>query len=207
MLAALGVVTAVWQARPRISEEEVRDLVITRIQSEAPAAFLVTGTLDLTATTTVSSTRYLLPRVLDLSLGTSRATVRVPARVAYGFDVRNLRAEMITVRGDSLIEVALPALRVFSVEPSLTELEVETERGWARIDPSTLPRLERRALANIETGLRTQADAHLRDAAQPRINTGRALDRLLRPVLSAAGLENVQLEFEITRELELRPRG
>ncbi|HEY0674449.1 MAG TPA: DUF4230 domain-containing protein, partial [Longimicrobiales bacterium] len=108
-------------ALPSFTQEDVRESVITTIQSEAEASFLVTGSLDITATTFVENTREVLPWLLDLSLGTSRATVQVPGRAYYGFDVRTLKAEQIRLIGDTLVEIDVPAPQVYSVEPNLSE--------------------------------------------------------------------------------------
>ncbi|MGH7482628.1 MAG: DUF4230 domain-containing protein [Longimicrobiales bacterium] len=204
-LVALGIGIALWQARPRLSEEEIQRLAFTSIQRESAESFLVTGSLALRATATVASRRILLPEFLDLEIGRTSATVRVPAKVSYGFDVRGLDDDMIDVEGDSIIEVEIPPLRIYSIETDLSALEIETRQGWLRLDGDTPDRLERQALANIERAFREQAQAHLRDSTQPRINTARALQRLLVPVLGAAGITDPDLRFEITSEIELRP--
>ena len=53
-----------------VSEERVREHIIATVQSEARQSFLVTGSLDITATTTIENSRDLLPRLLDINLGT-----------------------------------------------------------------------------------------------------------------------------------------
>lgn len=198
VLVVVGGITAVWQiisARPRVSETEVRQIIQTSIQREAEASFLVTGYLEVTTTAIVDNTRILFPEILDLRLGTTRATVRAPGRISYGFEVSDLQQEMIYV-DDDLIFVQIPNLQVYSTEPDLSQLEVETDIGWARL-PASGRSAERRAVAELSNSLRRQGEAHLEDAVQPRLNTARALERLLVPVLTAAGIENPQIRFEV----------
>jgi hypothetical protein len=42
-------------------------------------------------------------------------------------------------------------------------------------------------------------------ATQPRVNTAKALEKLLRPVLVAAGVPNPRFRFEIGDELVMLP--
>lgn len=191
---------------PRLTGADVRDALFTTIQREAPEAFLVTGRLELTATTRVENSKTLLPGLLDLDLGTTRATVRVPGRVSYGFPVDSLRPEMVTLREDGIIEVELPALSIYSVEPRLSALEVETVRGWARLG-SEEDAVERRAVAIVERAMRQQARAHLRTSYQSRINTARAMERMLTPALKGLGMESPRFRFRIADDLVVEPTG
>src|SRR5690606_6574394 len=86
IVLAMAVVYGVRQlwSPPEVLVQDVRELVHTTIQREAGASFLVTGYLDVVATATVENRQVLLPGMLDLSLGTTRATVRVPGMVSYG---------------------------------------------------------------------------------------------------------------------------
>jgi hypothetical protein len=196
-----AAVVAVWRLVPRVSEETVRQTVLSTIQREAPASFLVTGTLDATATVTVRNTKTLLPGVLDLSLGTSRTTVRVPGRIGYGFDVRTLTPEHVRVGEDGTVEVAIPDLRVFSVEPNLGAMQVQTRRGWARSQAGA-EALEAEALRRVQTALRQQGNAYLRGrAVQARTNTAEALEAMLRPALAAAGVAEPRFRFRLTPEI------
>jgi hypothetical protein len=181
---------------PRFTEEEVRASVLTTVQSEAQASFLVTGTIDIVATTTVENTREILPQLLDLSLGTSKATVQVPGRAFYGFDVRDLKPQHIRVSGDSLVEIDVPRPRVYSVEPNLSDMRVWTERGWARSGAST-QRAERRAIALINGALMRQATAHVRTSLQPQANTAQALQQMLTPALQQLGMRSPVYRFRI----------
>lgn len=184
-----------WWAPPQVSETEVRSLIHTSIQREAEESFFVTGSLDVTTTAIVDNTRIILPDVLDLRLGTTRATVRAPGRVSYGFDVNELQEEMIHVAGN-VISIQIPRLQVYSAEPDLTQLEVETEMGWARL-PASARSAERRAVAELNAALRRQGETHLSNAMQPRVNTARALEQLLMPVLRATGIMSPELRFEL----------
>lgn len=197
----LAAFSALRRLVPRVSEETVRQTVLTAIQREAPASFLVTGTLDATATVTVRSTRTLLPGLLDVPLGTSRATVQVPGRIAYGFDVRTLSPAHVRVHEDGTVEVAIPELRIFSVEPRLDAMQVHTTRGWARSEAGARA-LEASALRRVQGALRQQGDAYLRGSAvQARTNTSEALEAMLRPALVAAGVAQPRFRFRLTPEL------
>lgn len=213
LAAVLGItllvvaVVAWWWVRPRIVEEDVQMSVVSTIQREAPASFYITGTLDLTTSVTVSNTKYLLPESLRLSLGTTRSTVRVPGRVSYGFDVRRLRPEDIQLLPDGVVEVRLPELEVFSVEPLLEDAEVQTDVGWARLHSSSGQRVEQEALTRIRDVLRRQAEAHLERAAQPRIHTARGLRLLLAPPLEAAGVASPRFRFQVGTDLVMEPAG
>ncbi len=197
-----GVLLAQWMRLPRLTEEQVRETLITTIERETPEAFLVTGVLDVTATVKVASDKTLLPGVLDLDLGTTSATVRAPGRVTYGFDVRLLRPEHIQLEGDSVVVVTIPPLRVFSAEPDLSRLEVETKVGWARLQKSSGERVERAALARLTPALRAQGAAHLSGTAlQPRLNTSRAMEAMLRPALAGLGRPGLKLRFQLAPEI------
>lgn len=184
-----------WWSPPRVSETQVRELIHTSIQRESTASFYVTGTLDVTTTAIVDNTRVLFPDLFDVSLGTTRATVRAPGRVSYGFDVAELQPEMIFVDGET-IWIQIPRLQVYSTEPDLTALEIETDVGWARM-PASARSAERRAIGELSDALRRQGEAHLESAMQPRVNTARALEVLLVPILRSAGIPNPQLRFEL----------
>lgn len=203
---ALGIGIGTLRERTRLSDSEVRDALFTTIQREAPEAFLVTGYLDITATTRVENSKVLLPGLIGLDLGTARATVRVPGRVSYGFPADSLKPEMVRLLEDGAVEVELPPLAVYSVEPDLSRLEVETERGWARLG-AVEDDVERRAIAIVETSMRRQGLAHLRSSYQPRINTARALERMLRPALEGLGMEDPVFRFRVGEDLFVQPAG
>ncbi|MBR9989309.1 MAG: DUF4230 domain-containing protein, partial [Gemmatimonadetes bacterium] len=212
VLLAVGVLLLVgaaglylWSVRPRLSETAVRDVIYSTIQRESPASFLITGTLEVTATTRVANTRTLLPGVMGIDLGTTSATVRVPGRVSYGFDVREITQDMIRVLPGDTIEVTVPEPSVFSVEPNLVQMEVETQRGWLRLSQATTDDVRGRAIQLVQQALRAQGEAHLRDSSQPGINTADAMYDMLRPALVAAGIDDPIIRFRIGR-LQLQRR-
>ncbi len=191
---------------PQITEQQVREAMYTALERESAAAFLVTGQLKMNVTTRVENSKVLLPGVIGLNLGTTRATVRVPGRVSYGFEADSLRPEMVRMLDDGTIQVEIPALAVYSAEADLSRLEVETTRGWARIG-SQEGRVERRALSIVETAMRRQALSHLRTSYQPRVNAARALERILVPALRGLGMEDPQLRFRLADDLVVLPTG
>ena len=211
LLLIVGLTLVVlWQVgwlRPRITEEEVRTAIVATLQREAPASFYVTGTLDLTTTATLENTKRFLPDVLDFSLGTTEAVVRLPGRAHYGFDVRHLRPQDVRLREDGTVEVTLPPLRIYAVEPDLNAMEVQTSVGWARMYRRSGRRVEQQAVRFAEDALRQQAEAHLTEAVQPRVHTAEAMEVLLRPVLQAAGVEHPTFRFQVGPELVLQPGG
>lgn len=180
---------------PVVSERQVRQAVHAALQREADTTFVVTGYLDLTATVRVDDTRVLLPTVFPLRLGTTSATVRVPGRASYGFDAGELRPEMIRVRADT-VDLRIPRLSVYAVEPDLERLQVETSTGWAR-HPVTAQQAERQAVQHLTAALRAQAEAHLGEAVQPRLNTASTLRALLSPVLQGAGLRDPTFRLHV----------
>lgn len=205
LLLALGVAVGLWWKAPGLTEEEVQRAVVTTIQREVPASFFVTGVIEATATTTVRNTKYLLPDLLGLNLGTTQATVRMPGRISYGFDAAVLRPEMIRLGDDDVVEVTLPELRIHAVEPDLSAMEVQTTVGWARLHSSSGQRVEQQAMEHVQRGLRRQGQDHLQRSTQPRLNTARALEKLLTPVLQAAGMAEPRFRFQIGPHLVLTP--
>ena len=197
VLLLLLLFSYVWDRRPRVTEEQIRQTVQTTLQRETPQSFLVTGSLDIVGSAAVSRRTVLLPGLLNVPLSTDRVAVRVPARVTYGFDIRGITGENIRVENDSIVRVTIPDLRVQAVESNLGALEIKADRGWVRLDAEQIRRLESRALRNVDTALRAQAAAHLRDSVQPRLNTARALESMLRPAVEAAGLKNAVFRFQL----------
>ncbi|PSR01892.1 MAG: hypothetical protein BRD47_04830 [Bacteroidetes bacterium QS_8_68_28] len=195
MLVAAGIAAFWWMQRPSLSEKKVRRDVIATLQREAPSSFLVTGKLKTTVTSTITNDKILLPDVLDLNVGTTETTARVPGTVHYGFDVSTLRPEDIRVGPGDTVTVTLPELSLQSVEPSLRHMEVRTEAGWTRLGDGSGARTREAALDVAEKALRKQGKAHLKDSGQPRRNTARALRTMLTPVLKAAGAQDPVLQF------------
>src|SRR5690606_8644628 len=197
LLIGGALVVSVWQLRPRLTQEDVQVTVLTTLAEEAPASFYVTGTLRFATTVEGRSEKTLLPGLLNLDLGTTRAEVRVPGRVAYGFDVRALRPEHIRYGDDGVVEVDVPALQVFSVEPELERAEIRTEVGWARLHGSSGQEMERRALRAVRPAMRQTAQRHLQTSETPRLHTAEALARLLATPLRAAGLAAPRFRFRL----------
>jgi len=216
LLVAVGLllVTAVvlllvplaWQHRPRLTAEQARALVSSTLQHEARAAFLVTGTLDVIVTTRVTNTKRLLPGFLNIPLGTAEATVRVPGRVSYGIRVSDVRADAIRVSGDT-VAMKVPEPRVYALEPLLEQLEVETEVGWLRLSGEAREEVRQRALELVRSTMRAQAERHLADSEQPRINSAETLHQLLRPAFIAAGVAAPVFQFQLSERLNYTGEG
>jgi hypothetical protein len=224
---AIAVGAALWQQQTAgPSEKTVQRAVVTTIQKETPESFLITGTLQVTAEATVDSSSTISPRwftdlveYADADLGASltsfasvrdRATVKVPGRVSYGFDVKQLQPSMIAVEGD-LVSVDLPPLSVRGIEPELGKLEVRTSQTgtWKRMfvtNPDSIAKEVRaKALEQVQQAFREQAEARIRTATQPRLNTARALQTMLEPTLLAVGLPHPRFRIRIGENLVLGP--
>lgn len=217
LVLAVGVV--LWQQGP--SDARVRRTVITTIQDEAPASFLVTGTLEMSITVEVDSAQYLTPAwltfiiqqtqpsVLSLLQGSSQTQVQVPGTVSYGFDVRDLTPSMVQVEDDGLIVVDLPALSVYSVEPDLSRLKVRTESsGWMRVLSSEAhEEVRQQAFSAVKGAFQEQAERRIDSATQPRVNTARALEAMLTPPLKATGIDAPRFRIQVGENLVLTPKG
>lgn len=217
----VGVLTiggiAWWISGP--STETVRRTVVTTVQEESPASFLVTGTLEISTTVNVDSTSALTPgwvtsavkmtqpQLLPFTQGTASVRVRVPGTVSYGFDVRDLKPDMIRVGPDGVIEVAIPDLAIHSVAPDLRRLELQTSSsGWMRLFTGEMEDdVRSTALAQVEETFRQQADVRIEQSTQPRVNTARALEAMLTPPLVAAGWNDPRFRFQIEDDLVLMP--
>ncbi|MEL6615883.1 MAG: DUF4230 domain-containing protein [Bacteroidota bacterium] len=217
LLAVVALLVAPFVARslvPSISETDVQSAVVTTIQEEAPEAFLVTGTLRSSLTTTTQTTTNFLPGLLDIEVGRGEVEVRVPGRVAYGFDVRRLSASDVRLlegeAGEPIVQVELPPLAVFSVEPILEQVAVRTDRGgWVRPSRDDEQRQIAEALGRVRPALRQQGETHLRNNAQPARNTAEAVVAQLRGPLAALDLEDPTFRFRLPdgETLTLGPRG
>ena len=218
VLGLLLAVALLWWGRGP-SESTVRRTVVTTVEEEAPASFLVTGTLDMQVTVALDSSQYLTPdwlttvlqmtqpATLPLLRGRSRTEVRVPGRVSYGFDVQALSPQMIRLSDDEVVELELPRLSVHSISPDLPRLEVRaSNEGWMRVVPSDANEQVRTAtLSAVEPAFRRQAQRRLETATQPRLNTARALETTLRPALQAAGLSSPRFRVRVNDRLVLQP--
>jgi hypothetical protein len=200
-VVAIAALLLVRGAVRRISPEQIREGVFATIQSEARESFLITGSLTITATTTIENSRIFLPGILDFNLGTSRARVQVPGTAYYGFDVRKFDAKKIRVVGDT-IEIDVPKPQLLSVDANLNELQVWTEKGWLRT-PASVDKIERTAIRRVDGALARQAASHVASSAQPHINSAHALEKMLRPVLASMGVEKPVFKFRIGERLVL----
>ncbi|HEX6587729.1 MAG TPA: hypothetical protein VF039_01800 [Longimicrobiales bacterium] len=188
---------------PAVTEDQVRTAITAAIQREAREQFLVTGRLDVVASATVENRKIFLPSLLGLNLGSARSTVTAPGRVYYGFDVRELTQDMITLVDDSTVHVRIPDIHTLAVEPALDRMVIDTDVAWSRSD-ETEREVERRAIVEIMPALRAQGQAHLRDSTQPRINTAEALRHVLEPTVQALGIERPNFRFDISGDIEMR---
>ncbi len=205
----VGMGILMWMDQPALTETEVRQLVITTIQEEAPASFYVTGVLTIAATSTVEETEYLMPTSFRLPLGSTEATVRMPGQVSYGFGIEALRPEHIRLSEDGGIEVVVPPLSPYSVEPDFTRLQIRTSTGtWQRWlgDEAERDRVQAQAMRQAQAALRVQANEYLQTNQQPLENTERALEKMLTPVLQAGGIESPRFRF-ITATTSTRVPG
>ena len=212
--AVLAVVLALAVAAVRgggvLTEDEIRTAVRTGIEAEAAEGFVVTGRLA--STLSGSSARRWRIRVLNVETGRSEVSVRVPATMTYGFSLDAFDAEAIRFREDGVVEVVLPPLEVFSVEPELEDAEVDIDvTGQARLTPSLTERTVEQTLRRVRPALRQQAEAHLDQSSQPRVNSARALRRVLAAPMEAAGvdLDDVRFRFVVAPgdTLDVAPGG
>lgn len=195
-LVALGVVLATRLSGVRLSTEQVQTAVIATLQSESPESILVTGALTVGVTTVSSNTRYLLPGVVTLDLGTTEATARVPGTVSYGIDVSQLTPDQIWLEEDVLY-VRTPDIRVISVEPDLSSLQLETRVGWARTHAGSGAEATRDAVSKITGALREQGERHVAEALQPRINTATAITDVVSRALLTADIRVRAVRVEV----------
>ncbi|HUE96523.1 MAG TPA: hypothetical protein VMN39_07670, partial [Longimicrobiaceae bacterium] len=72
---------------PRLTERVTAEAIHANVQREADTAFVVTGYVDVSTTVRSQDTQVFLPNLLGVRLGTTRATVRVPGRISYGFQM------------------------------------------------------------------------------------------------------------------------
>lgn len=177
-----------------VREEEVESAVLTTLQSEAPEEFLVTGRL--TSAVSGSTARRWRLRVLDIETGRAEVYVRVPATMSYGFSLRDLDADDIQFQEDGVVEIVLPGLEVYAVEPELEDAEVDISvSGGARLSPSLTEQTLEQTLHRVRPALRQQAEEHLSTSDQPLVNTARALRRMLSTPLEAAGVDVAAVRF------------
>ena len=188
LVVAVAAVWAVFRARPAlVGEEEVRSAVLMTLARETPERFLVAGRLS-SGLTTESARRWRV-RLLDLEAGRATVTVSLPGEVTYGFPLDALTADDIRYLDGQVVEIDVPQLEVFAVEAVLEEAVVEaTVTGTARLTPSLTEQSLQTALRRVRPALRAQAEAHLADVRQPRVNAAGALRAMIDPAIAAAGV-------------------
>jgi hypothetical protein len=205
----VGVVLAVMLTRPTWTVERVQDVVVTTLQQETPASELVTGRIGVTASREIRDRGRFswIPEWIGLpgvNLVSADVQVEVVGEALYGFDVQQLRREMITIDDAGVIEIDVPALYVVAVEPDLSRLQIRTREGILRAGASRT--LQAEALGDVQDALREQGQRHVETSDQPAINTGRALAETLRPAFEAAGMPDPQFRFRIRGDLVLEPQ-
>ena len=177
-----------------VSEEEVESAMLSTLQSEAAEDFLVTGRLS--SSLSGSSARRWRVRLLDIETGRAEVGVRVPATMTYGFSLSDLAPGDLDFQEGGVVEVRLPRLSVFSVEPELEEADIDIDlSGQARLTPSLTERTLEQTLRRVRPALREQAEAHLESSDQPALNTARTLSRMLATPLEAAGVDVASVRF------------
>jgi hypothetical protein len=205
----LAVAVLVLMVRPTWTVDRVRDVVVTTLQQETPASELVTGRVGVTASREIQDRGRFswipewigVPGVNFVGAG---VRVEVVGEALYGFDVRQLTAEMIHMTDDGAIEVEIPTIYVVAVEPDLARLQLRSREGLLRRGAGRP--LEEEALGDVQHALREQGELHLQQSAQPSINTGQALASMLRPAFRSAGMANPRFRFLIGGDLVLEPR-
>ncbi len=193
-LVGIAVVSFLRSAVPTISEESVQTAVWTAVQREAPEQFLVVGTLDIVTESEAKSTT----RFLNLPVGETTVRMRVPGRAAYGFDVTTLRPRDVRYTPDGTVVVTLPPLTVFSVEPILEDAQYSVDaRAWQRLSRAPERAAVQAALGEVRPAIRRQAETYLESNAQPRRNAARAVERVIRTPLEAAGVRGARFRFVV----------
>ena len=191
VIVALGVVIG---RGGGVSEEEVESAMLSTLQSEAAEDFLVTGRL--TSSLSGSSARRWRVKLLNIETGRAEVGVRVPATMTYGFSLSDLAPGDLDFQEGGVVEVRLPPLSVFSVEPELERADIDIDlSGQARLTPSLTERTLEQTLRRVRPALREQAESHLRTSDQPALNTARTLSRMLATPLEAAGVDVAAVRF------------
>ncbi len=204
LLAAVAV--GVYLSPPQVSvplpdvqftQADVKEIIISKLHREHPAAFLVSGYLDVSAEITQENTKYLFPDYFDksISLGTTKSTIRLPGRVSYGVDLLKIGDSSITFEPNNVVVITVQELEVEAVDADLARMEVQTEVGWARLHSRSGQATEKRAMVIAKEALEAEAISHLETSPQPVFNTESALSRILVPALESAGITDPKIRF------------
>lgn len=194
---ALGLAIGLMLRAPKLTEQQAQAVVVATVVREAPQSFLVTGTVDIAGTSTINNATVLLPGILDWTVSEDVVEVKAPGRVSYGFDVRLLRSEDIVLDEDGAVVVRLPELALQGVDVNMDRLEFRTERGWLSSRGVRSDALTRQAFENLQTVIRQQGNAYLRESERPSEFSARAVEAMLRPALEAAGMEEPRIRVVI----------
>ncbi len=181
------------------AQDDIRETIRTSIEAEAAEGFVVTGRL--TSSASGASTQRRRLRLLNIEVGSARVGVRVPATMTYGFSLDDFDADAIRFRPDGIVEVLLPPLSVFSIEPELESADIDIAvTGTGRLSPEMTERTVERTLRGVRPALRKQAEAHLGSSDQPALNSARALRQMLAAPLAAAevDLDDVRFRFVLS---------
>lgn len=186
----------------QLTDHQVQSLVFATIQAEADTTVLVTGYYDLDVTTRVQDNKALW----GISLGTTEVNVRVPGRVSYGFNMGQFSTNDIRIAGNEVI-VTIPPPEIWSVEPHLDQMQMQTEVGWARLQAYSGRALEQLAIRRLPEEFRRVASERMKSNNQPMKNTELALRKTLAPVLKSVGIENPVFVIQAKNPQQLPTKG
>lgn len=175
-----------------LTDHQVRDVIMATIQVEADTTFLVTGYYDVDTTIQTKDDKTLW----GISLGTTEVRLRVPGRVSYGIPVGKIRPQDIVIQGQN-VTITVPQPEIWSVQPDLQRMEVQTQVGWARLQAYSGRALEQAAFRKVPDELRHVAARSMQSGKTSVQNTEKALKRLLVPILTAAGVQNPTITIRI----------
>lgn len=185
-----------------LSSEQVREVVMRTLQVEADTTYLVTGYLGMEVTKKISDDKTLW----GIPMGTTEVQVRVPGRVTYGFPIGQITSKDIEVTGENIV-VYIPPVGIFSVEPEMNKMDVQTKVGWARFQAYSGKHLEHKAIRSIPDEMRQIGEERLIKAeGKASENTVKAIRRILVPVLTATGMQNPTIQVRLKRE-SIFPKG
>jgi hypothetical protein len=184
LLIVGGIFIGMSMKMPSLTSHQLQQLAFTTITQEADTTFFVTGYYDLDVTTRVKDNKTLW----GISLGTNEVNLRVPGRVSYGFNIGQLKQDDVQIlKGDTVV-VRIPKVGIFSVEPYLNKMDMQTQVGWARLYAYSGQALEHEAVKRLPSEMRNVAENRLQTTKQPYQNTEKSLRRLLTPIFQAVGI-------------------
>lgn len=185
MIGAGILIGISWQV-PSLTKHQVENLAFTTIVQEADTTFFVTGYYDLDTTVRVKDDKTMW----GISLGTTEVNLRVPGRVSYGFNIGQLKREDIQVLQGDTVLVLVPPMSIYSVEPYLEKMDMQTEVGWARLYAYSGQALEHQAMKRVPSQMRGVAENRLKTSKNTYKNTEKAIRRIVTPMLQSVGMTN-----------------